>query len=137
MRKGAEMDQQVLFHEDINDALRAAVKACGGTKVVACRLWPEKTMNDAQSYLNDCLNSARPAKLSPEQTLLLLKWAREAGFHGALDYICSEAGYAQPVPIEPEDELTKLLREYLEGQKRGGTLQAKIDERIAKLRAVT
>ena len=127
------MEQQALFHEDINDALRAVVKACGGTKQVATKLWPEKTMQDAQSYLNDCLNPARAAKLSPEQVLLLLKWGREADFHGAIEYICGEAGYSRPEPIEPEDELTKLLREYLGGKKRGNSLEAKIEERLARM----
>lgn len=106
------MDQQALFHEDINDALRAVIKAIGGTKEVASRLWPEKTMADAHSYLNDCLNTARPAKLSPEQVLLLLKWAREKGFHGAMHFICAEAGY-RAEPVDPEDERAKLQRDFI------------------------
>jgi hypothetical protein len=105
------MEQQALFHEDINDALRAAVKACGGTKSVACRLWPEKTINDAQSYLNDCLNSARPAKLSPEQVLLLLRWTKEAGYHGAMHYLCNEAGYEAPKPLDPIVQRDRLAEE--------------------------
>ncbi len=127
------MEQLALYHEDINDALRAAVKACGGTKAVAQTLWPEKTLADAQSYLNDCLNPTRPAKLSPEQVVFLLRWSKERGFHGAMQYVCSETGYANPVPIEPEDELTKLLREYIECEKRRSHLQPKIDEQRAKL----
>jgi hypothetical protein len=107
------MDQQALFHEDINDALRAAIKSIGGTKEVASKLWPEKTMADAHSYLNDCLNTARPAKLSPEQVLLLLKWAREKGFHGAMQFICSEAGY-RAEPVDPEDERAKLQRQIVD-----------------------
>ncbi len=129
------MNQSDLFHEDINDALRAAVKACGGTKAVAVKLWPEKTCAGAQSYLNDCLNPDRDAKLSPEQTILLLKWAREQGFHGAINYICDDVGYQRPQPIEPEDELAKLLREYLTLENRRSSLQPKIEEarlRVAK-----
>lgn len=132
---GAGMEQQALFHEDINDALRAAVKSCGGTKKVAGQLWPEKTLADAQSYLNDCLNTARPAKLSQEQVLLLLKWAKQAGCHDAINYICEQAGYSHPQPIEPEDELSKMLREYLDIEHRRGQLQPKIEEarlRVAK-----
>jgi hypothetical protein len=127
------MDQQALFHEDINDALRAAVKACGGTKRVAALLWPEKTQADAHSYLNDCLNSARPAKLSPEQVILLLKWAHEQGFHGAFNYIAGECGY-RAEPVEPRDELTQMLADYLRIRKQGDSLENKIDDRIAKLR---
>jgi hypothetical protein len=130
------MDQQALFHEDINDALRAAIKACGGTKSVAAKLWPEKTVNDAQSYLNDCLNTARPAKLSPEQVLLLLKWAREAGFHAAMHYVCADAGYETPAPVEPEDEYARLQREYVQAVKLLATLTPKIDEAKAKLTRV-
>jgi len=130
------MDQRALFHEDINDALRAAVKACGGTKAVASKFWPEKTINDAQSYLNDCLNPTRSAKLSPEQVLLLLRWARDAGCHDALNYICATAGYETPLPIEPEDELSRMLREYLDLQRRGDALKPRIDEAVSKMRSV-
>lgn len=127
------MEQQALFHEDINDALRAAVKACGGTKRVACLLWPEKTQADAHSYLNDCLNSARPAKLSPEQVILLLKWAHEQGFHGAFQYVAGECGY-KAEPVEPRDELMEMLAEYSRLRKRADAYEQKIDERVAKLR---
>jgi hypothetical protein len=129
------MEQRTLFHEDINDALRAAVKACNGTKAVAMKLWPEKPMTEAQSYLNDCLNPARNAKLSPEQVLLLLRWAKEAGCHDAINYICDEVGYGRPKPIEPEDELTRLLRRYLDAKAELGATEPKIEELRAKLRA--
>jgi hypothetical protein len=120
--------QQALFHEDLYDALKSAVKCLGGTKAVGIKLWPEKTMSDAQSYLNDCLNKDRLAKLDPQQVLLLMKWAREAGCHEAMNYFCAEAGYSIPLPIEPEDELTKLLREYLATKKKEATLEPRIEE---------
>lgn len=129
------MEQKALFHDDINDALRAAIKACGGTKAVAAKLWPEKTVTDAQSYLNDCLNTARPAKLSPEQVLLLLRWAREAGCHDAINYLAGEAGYSAPLPIEPDDELARLQREYIAAVKTLQALTPKIEDarlRVAK-----
>lgn len=129
------MEQQLLFHEDINDALRAAIKACGGTKAVATKLWPEKTIADAQSYLNDCINPTRPAKLSPEQVLLLLRWAKDAGCHEAINYICGEAGYSSPLPVEPEDELARLQRDYIAAVKTLANLTPKIEEarlRVAK-----
>jgi hypothetical protein len=130
------MDQQPLFHEDINDALRSAVKACGGTKVVASKFWPEKPIADATSYLNDCLNPTRPAKLSPEQVLYLLRWAKDQGFHGAMAYINGEAGYAAPVPIEPEDEYARLQREYIAAVKALQQITPKLETAQAKLRNV-
>lgn len=130
------MEQQTLFHEDINDALRSAVKACGGTKAVAVRLWPEKTVGDAQSYLNDCLNSARAAKLGQEQVMLLLKWAKRAGYHDAIKYICAECEYTAPEPIDPEDEKARLQREVLEAVNDLRTLLPKLEQAQAKLKAV-
>lgn len=127
------MDQGSLFHEDIYDALRSAIKALGGTKTVGAKLWPEKTIADARSYLDDCLNKDRPAKLSPEHVLLLLKWARDAGFHEAMHYIAGEAGYLAQ-PVEPRDELTEMLSEYLRLRKRGGTLEEKIEDARTKLK---
>jgi hypothetical protein len=130
------LDQPALFHEDVNDALRGAVKACGGTKAVAARLWPEKPISEAQSYLNDCLNPSRPAKLSPEHVLYLLKWAREQNFHGAIHFVCMEAGYEPPKPVEPEDEYARLQREYVNAVKLLATLTPKIEEQKAKLSRV-
>lgn len=129
------MQRELPIYEDINDALRAVVKACGGTKEVASKLWPEKPVNEAQSYLNDCLNTARAAHLFPEQVILLLKWGKDAGFHDALIYVCDETGYTRPSPVEPEDELARLQREYIEAVKTLQTLTPKIDEarlRVAK-----
>lgn len=123
------MEQIPLLHDDINDALRTLIKACGGTKAVAARLWPEKTIADAQSYLNDCLNPARPAKLSPEQVLLLLKWGRQAGCHAAMNYICGESGYSNPAPIEPESELAQLYKQYIEASRILARLQPMIAEK--------
>ena len=130
------MEQGALFHEDVYDALKAAIKCLGGTKAVAVKLWPEKTIADAQSYLNDCLNKERPAKLNPEQVLILLKWAREAGCHEAMNYFCGEAGYSPAQPIEPENELARLQREYIAAVKALGKLAPKIEEAEAKLKAV-
>ena len=40
-------------------ALVEAVKALGGSKVVGCKLWPEKAPDAAQRLLLDCLNDDR------------------------------------------------------------------------------
>lgn len=127
------MDQGALFHEDIYDALRAAIKALGGTKAVGAKLWPEKTIADARSFLDDCLNKDRPAKLSPEHVLLLLRWAKDAGFHEAMAYVCAESGYASPQPIEPKDELAELIRRYMARSGEAAALKPVIDERLARL----
>src|SRR4051812_7265690 len=97
--------------ESFNDALIACVKACGGSSQVGRKLWPEKTPEAAQRALLDCLNEDRPARLAPDQVLLVMSLARAKGCHTGMTYIAEHLGYAEPVPIEPKDELADLLRQ--------------------------
>ena len=97
-----------------NKALEAVVRALGGSKVVAPRLWPDKTVIAAQTLLCDCLNDDRPAKLDFGQVLYILRMAKERGIHDGMEYVCTELGYAAPQPIEPRDELAELQRQNAE-----------------------
>lgn len=121
------MTQPALFVESITDALREVVRACGGPKVVGCKLWPEKTPDAAGRTLSDCLNDARAEKLSPDQVLLLARMGRERGCHAVLAFLAAECGYAPPTPVEPEDERAALQREYIEATKVLAHLAARID----------
>lgn len=114
--------------ESINDALVECVKACGGSGVVGPKLWPEKAPLAAQRLLLDCLSEERPAKLSPEQIMFVLRLARSRGCHAGIEFVCADLGYTQPQPIEPEDERAKLQREYVEAAR----LMAKLAERIER-----
>lgn len=132
-RKGQVMHHPSLFHETLADALRECISACGGMKAVGSRMWPEKDPEHAGRLLADCLNDAKREKLSPEQMLLLLRLARERGCHAGLTFIARELGYAEPVPIEPEDERAKLQREYVEAARH----MARLAERIERSAAIT
>jgi len=103
------VQQELPIFEDLNDALRSLVSNLGGTKMVAAKLWPEKSIQEARTLLSDCLNPTRREKLSPHQVLLLLRWGREAGYHTALAYICQSLGYDTPRPLSPKDEAALLL----------------------------
>lgn len=127
------MNQPALFVESLNDALRDAVRACGGAKVVAAKLWPEKTPDAASRLLADCLNEHRAERLSPDQLMLVARMARDRGCHVVMQYLCSELSYAAPIPVEPETELASLLREYLAGKKR----ESQLEQKVEKLRAVS
>lgn len=100
--------------ESINDALIEVVKALGGSKQVGAMLWPEKAPDAAQRALLDCLNPDRPARLSPEQMVLLMRKARQAGFHAAAEWLMCDLGYARPVPLEPAEEMAALQRDFLQ-----------------------
>ena len=111
------MSQEALFYETFNDALDAVVKACGGAKSVACKMWPEKTPDAAHRLLLACLNEGRVEKLSPEHVLMLLRMGRERNCHAAINYLARESGYSDPTPIEHEDEKARLQREFIEAQR--------------------
>jgi hypothetical protein len=100
--------------EGLNQALIECVKAAGGSANVGRKLFPEKTPESAQRALLDCLNEDRPAKLSPEQVLLILRLARAKGFHDGIGFILSDLGYAPTTPIEPKDEAAELGRQASE-----------------------
>lgn len=113
--------------ESLNQALVECVKSAGGSANVGPKLWPEKTRESAQRLLLDCLNEDRPAKLSPEQVLLILRLARERGFHDGIGYVLGCLGYAPTTPIEPKDEAADLLRQVIETQR---TLAVQVDRLI-------
>lgn len=124
--------------ETLNEALIACVKACGGSGVVGRMLWPEKSTESAQRLLLDCLNDDRPAKLCPEQVMLVLRLARKKGYHAGVDFILADLGYTPTTPIEPRDEAADLMRQYIaavEEQKRTADRMEKAASRMG-LRAV-
>ena len=100
--------------DGLNQALIECVKAAGGSAIVGKKLFPEKSPEAAQRVLLDCLNEDRPAKLSPEQVLLVLRLARAKGYHGGIAFILADLGYAQTTPIEPKDEAAELSRQASE-----------------------
>jgi hypothetical protein len=102
-----------LFHDSLTDALNDTVKALGGHKVVGAALKPEKSPEAAGRWLHDCLNPNRPERLEPDQVLFILREGRKHNAHEAINYLLRESGYADAVPIEPEDERARLQREFI------------------------
>lgn len=128
------MEQRPLFCERIEDALGSVINACGGRKKFASEMWPNKPQRDAHNLLDACLNPERREKFAPHDLVYIMKRGREVGCHDVINYLSEQCGYTA-TPIEPEDELTKLLREYLDCAKRIGKLEPKIEEarlRVAK-----
>lgn len=99
--------------ESMNDALIACVKALGGSKQVGPLLWPDAAPDAAQRKLLDCLNEDRPHHLTPGQMLMVLRLARQRGFHEGVEFLMAELGYAQPVPVDPKDEAAELQRQFI------------------------
>lgn len=92
---------------DVYDALWGAVKAMGGAKKIGPRLRPEA--KDADQWLRNCLNPEHAQKLDPEQVVLILRWACEAGYHHAKHYFDGETLYQPAAPLALEAQLVQAL----------------------------
>lgn len=122
--------------ETWNDALIECVKAAGGSAIVGRKVFPEKSPEAAQRALLDCLNEDRPAKLSPDQVKLILRLARDKGFHGGIGFLLADLGYAPTTPIEPKDEIAELQRQYIETAGHMTDLAARMEQMAQRIAAV-
>jgi hypothetical protein len=122
------MSTNSLFHESITEAIKDTINACGGSKQVAAKLWPEKAPDAAHRLLLSCLNDDRPERLSPEQLMFVLRMGREKGVHVGITYILRELGYDDPKPIEPTDELAELQRNCLELLQQQARMAARMEK---------
>lgn len=99
--------------ETTTQALIECVKAAGGSKQVAAKVFPEKTVDQAQRHLLNCLNDDRQERLNPDQVLLIAKLARSAGCHAYAQHMAEVLGYAEPVPLAAVDERAELQRQFI------------------------
>ena len=128
------MEQLDLIHESVNDALRSAISALGGVKKVACQLRPSWEADRAQKWLSNALDDGRPEKPEVQDVIWILREAKRIGFHAAMEYVARECEY-EAKPVEPETELARLQREYINAVKTLSNITPKIEEarlRLAK-----
>lgn len=121
------MLQSHLFHERIEDAISAVIDRCGGRKAFACELYPDKPPRDAHNLLDACLNPERREKLAPSQLLFVMKRGRSSDCHDLALFLMRESGYSDPLPVDPEDEVAKMQREFIDATRRLTSLAAKIE----------
>lgn len=134
-----ETVQGSLWHESFRDALRDLVSVLGGFKAVGSRMWPAKPADEAGRHLADCLNTAKPHKLSLEELEWLLCEGRRANCHIGMHYLAHRADYECPSPVDPETELQRLQREFIAAQRAivemGKRIEAKATD-VSQLRRV-
>lgn len=97
-----------LWYDDVYAAIRGFVSFAGGSKRVGPKIFPQKG-DKAGAWLDDCLNPDRPAKLGPEEFLLIGKLATESGFHGLMEYLGRELGY-EIKPLSPQESKKRAKR---------------------------
>lgn len=115
-----------LFFDTYEAAIRAAVDALGGLKVVGSMLWPAREPDAAARNLAAALDPDKREKLDLSELRLIRREARKRGIHVLAAYEARDAGYADPQPLEPEDERAKLQREFIEGVRRLAGIEARL-----------
>lgn len=118
--------QNALWHDTPEDALRSAVDALGGFKRIGSELWPALPVTDAGKKLANCLDNDRPEKLSLSELCMVLRMARAADVHVAAAFFMADAGYAQPVAIDPETEKERLQRQFIAASQQMAAMAARI-----------
>lgn len=112
--------------DTVEDALKAAVMAMGGFKVVGKAMRP--TFDHSAEWLRKCLSDDRRERLDPSQVLWILREAKAQGFHSAFDYVAADAGYRSS-PIDAQEQIQTLQESIDEGLK---TLNARMAQ-VARL----
>jgi hypothetical protein len=117
-----------LFFDSYEEAVRATVTALGGFKKVGALLWPSLPADDAGRRLAACLNTEKREKLDMSELALIRREARKVGVHILAHYEARDAGYAEPQPLNPEDEAAQLQREYIAAVKGLQALTTRIEQ---------
>lgn len=120
------MHQEQLFFDRVEDALSAVIDKCGGRKKFAAEMFPDKPLRDAHNLLDAMLNPERREKFSPAQVVYVARRGRMVGCHAVMQYLSRDAGYADPVPISPEEQESELQRQFIESVARLQDLQKQL-----------
>lgn len=137
------MDEQpALFYEDIYDALGADIRTLGlgldpqtssPFKTVAQWLWRTRKAETAYARLKACLDDSKPeTHLNPEELLAIKQKAAEFGGLATVRYEAQECSLTQPLRVEPEEELTRLLRERNRQLQESNRLQARLEKLLLR-----
>ncbi len=124
------MNQAPLFVESLEEALRGAVGALKGPKAVGVLLWPSMSAELAGRRVNQCLDPDRHEKFDLSEILLIAKHARAVGCHTFMAFLAQQLDY-ECKPVDPETELQRLQREFIESQRQLSKLAEQINGKLA------
>ena len=119
--------QMSLIHESITDAIREAVQAIGGNKALGALMFPDLPVDQAAGRVRDCLNPDRREHFTPEQLVKIARLAKAAGNSSIMEYLALDLGYLKPVAVEPEDEIARLQREFVQATKSLHNMASRIE----------
>ena len=58
---------------------------------------------------------------------LISRLGRQNGCHAVMRFLAYDGSYADPVPIDPESEIARLQREFIEATKALGAMSKRIE----------
>lgn len=118
-----------LFYEDEYDAVREAISSSERSfKEVAQHLWPSKKPDTAYARLKSCLNETKDEHLTFGEIVAICRYCDR---YDPLRWMCQELSHEQPKPVTKEDELARLLEQYLEAKR----TQDRVGPKIERLRS--
>lgn len=117
-----------LFYEDEFEAIREAIASSEREfKEVAMHLWPSRKPESAYARLRACLNDQKDERLTFGEIVEICRFCDR---FDPLYFMCAQLSHEKPKQAAKEDELARLLREYLEAKK----LTDRIGPQIERLR---
>jgi hypothetical protein len=113
-----------------HEALAEDIKALGGRKKVAPRLWPGIDEETAIERIKACLAPGHNQQLKPMEVLAIKQWAREVGSSALVEFEAQYLSYRVEW-VSPANELeqierenNELLKELLRRQERADKLRS-------------
>lgn len=108
------MNQQALWIDSWTSAVSALVDACGGPKRVASELRPDLPADEAGAWLMRTVSNKRREVLPPEHLIKLLAIGRRHNCDVLAGFLCDQAGYEPPRPIQIEAESARVTSQMSE-----------------------
>lgn len=96
------------MHDSEDDIWEAAIMHLGGYKSVATWLWKNLKQETAYARLKNCFREDKDERLSWEDRKRILRRARKAGFHQAMDRLCDDLMYDRTNPANRERVVSEL-----------------------------
>lgn len=93
-----------------DEALAEDIKALGGRKKLAPRLWPADDEETANDRLKAALAPGHKLELKPAEILKIKEWARDVGSYGLMTFEAQLLSFKYEW-INPQDEAEELRRE--------------------------
>lgn len=104
-----------LFYDDEYDAIRETISSSERSfKAVAIHLWPSKKPETAYARLKACLNESKDEHLTFGEVVEICRFT---GRFDALMWMCDELSHEHPNVITKQDQLARLLEQYLDAKR--------------------